>query len=510
MEDPSGNRRPWQPAPGNRQIAGRAKFLKEAPYWQWRQEGPTSPAKLYHDLLLSPANRVRWHTPSSSRLASPQHSLSRFGSDRDSASRSNTFQAHQIPESRGSMLSRSNSAPIHDSTMNDSFGSNFSGIGSVLLSPLSDSVSYNAKKSFSSLIHRDYSKTIELCEEALSTGGVSCPVLRYHARAKLKLGENEEALEDLTQALTIDPSSPHDWNSRAEALQGVGDYSGSIDDASHAIEINPYWSPMWGRRATGKLAMKDWESAKEDCDQALKLDPGESLTWRQRGAAKLALQDSSGAEADCSEAIHLDNTADSYLGRVQVRMQSGDFKGAIRDCSQALRTDAPEVRHLQAWNLRAVAKLRLTDAVGAMADCTEAIRLNPEHPKAWAIRTVAKIRLGDFAGVIEDATEALNAGAAEQVEMLFSRGRAYFQIGDYDSAALDFENALQVDPDCKKAMVMLEKSRKSLRHKSSWNLPILQQTWRPQGASSAGDLSKGRNLSHPMSEWAVEDGSVPS
>lgn len=67
--------------------------------------------------------------------------------------------------------------------------------------------------------------------------------------------------------------------------------------------------------------------------------------------------------------------------------------------NQALQLDPT---YALALNARCYAHLRLRDYNQAIADCTEAIRLNPAYENAYQNRGVARHFLGDRAGASED------------------------------------------------------------------------------------------------------------
>ena len=71
-------------------------------------------------------------------------------------------------------------------------------------------------------------------------------------------------------------------------------------------------------------------------------------------------------------------------------MAKGDFEGAIADYSEAIRLQ-PE--HSELWNSRGLAKLAKGDIAGAIADFDEAIRLQPEYGKAIRNREIALAQL---------------------------------------------------------------------------------------------------------------------
>ncbi|MDR1318695.1 MAG: tetratricopeptide repeat protein [Treponema sp.] len=87
----------------------------------------------------------------------------------------------------------------------------------------------------------------------------------------------------------------------------------------------------------------------------------------------------------------------------------------------------------------------------AIADYTQAIRLNPEYAKAYNNRGATYRRKGDIDRAIADYTRAIgldpdNAAPAELAKTYYNRGVAYYSKGDYRRALTEWEQALRINP----------------------------------------------------------------
>ena len=70
--------------------------------------------------------------------------------------------------------------------------------------------------------------------------------------------------------------------------------------------------------------------------------------------------------------------------------------------------------HALALNARGYAQLRLKNYQAAIADCTLAIRLNPNYANAYVNRSVARRASGDVDGARNDLHRAVELGALAQ------------------------------------------------------------------------------------------------
>ena len=83
---------------------------------------------------------------------------------------------------------------------------------------------------------------------------------------------------------------------------------------------------------------------------------------------------------------------------------------------------------------------------GAIADCNQALKLEPEQAGACCVRGQAKCALGDHEGAIADCNQALKL-EPEYAEAFYVRGQAKGALGDHEGAIADFTQALKLKPE---------------------------------------------------------------
>lgn len=86
-------------------------------------------------------------------------------------------------------------------------------------------------------------------------------------------------------------------------------------------------------------------------------------------------------------------TVKALTRRGIARARTGDIPGAIADYTEALRLDST---HLPARANRGVARFHAHDYPAAVEDCTLALEAAPNLNKAWLVRGLARVRLGLF------------------------------------------------------------------------------------------------------------------
>jgi len=102
----------------------------------------------------------------------------------------------------------------------------------------------------------------------------------------------------------------------------------------------------------------------------------------------------------------------------------------------------------------------------AIAEYTEAIRIDPNYADAYGNRGIAYARKNDYNRAIADLTEAIRLNP-ESANGYFNRGLAYYDrgvvsanISDYDNAIVDLEKVLEIDPNHAGAKRILEIARR--------------------------------------------------
>jgi tetratricopeptide (TPR) repeat protein len=77
---------------------------------------------------------------------------------------------------------------------------------------------------------------------------------------------------------------------------------------------------------------------------------------------------------------------------------------------------------------------------------TQAIELNPRDPLAFYTRGVAYYRLGDHQSAITDYTQAIDLNPMLETTY-YRRGFSYYLTKDYSSAIVDYNRSIKLKPD---------------------------------------------------------------
>lgn len=136
-------------------------------------------------------------------------------------------------------------------------------------------------------------------------------------------------------------------------------------------------------------------------------------------------------------------TAEELSTQGRLKEDNGDVPGALADYTEAIRV---EPGYAPAYYRRAELRLRQADGQGALADFTEAIRHDPGYVSAYVGRGVARGRQGDRQGAVADYDTALRIDPASMAAN-YNRGVTRYELGDLQGALDDLTTTIGLDPD---------------------------------------------------------------
>ncbi|MBE9234116.1 tetratricopeptide repeat protein [Cuspidothrix issatschenkoi LEGE 03284] len=153
-----------------------------------------------------------------------------------------------------------------------------------------------------------------------------------------ELGDNQGAIDDLNQAIKINPNFALAYYGRGFVRSQLGDKQGAIDDFNQAIKFNPNFADAYYGRGLVRSELGDKQGAIDDYTQAIKFNPNYAKAYYNRGNVRSQLGDKQGAIDDYTQAIKFNpNLAEAYGNRAYVYYQLGDKQKAREDLQRAAK-----------------------------------------------------------------------------------------------------------------------------------------------------------------------------
>jgi tetratricopeptide (TPR) repeat protein len=149
-----------------------------------------------------------------------------------------------------------------------------------------------------------------------------------------------------------------------------------------------------------------------------------------------------------NDAIKKDPTSMAYTTRAWILKETGDYDKAIADCDEAIRLNPNDSG---AFNNRGNAWTDKAEYDKAIADYSAAIRIDPKCAIHWVGRGIASTAKREYKRAISDFDEASRLDP-KHAPMYVNRGKAWHLQGQFDKAIADYSEALRLEPDDSRAL----------------------------------------------------------
>ncbi|KAL6057269.1 Tetratricopeptide repeat domain containing protein [Balamuthia mandrillaris] len=264
----------------------------------------------------------------------------------------------------------------------------------------------------------------------------------------------------------------NEYFQRGKRCEKKCDFSGACKYYTAAICLNPDFRKAYNRRGNAKYSRGDRKAAEED--------------WLRAVEGADEEEDAQEAEGDKAESYHALSLTEKKVVRSKILVLQGDMEGALKQANEAIQSDPqnPDAYHQRgfvrsftedvmgeiedfstcielkrklnpfdsysAYNNRGLAYHDLEHWDKAIADHTEALRLQPNYSVAYKHRGKAYRCLGDLTKAIQDLTAAIQINS-DDVDALVERAYTFYESAQPNKSLEDCEAAIALDPLCHEA-----------------------------------------------------------
>lgn len=275
----------------------------------------------------------------------------------------------------------------------------------------------------------------------------------YHVRGRVFLAKNDAAtaLDDLNEALKLEPQNYDFRVSRGRAHRALGKNAEAVTDFSAAIRTDPAKSSGYNERGLTHFFAKKFADAEKDFGRAIDADPRDEVLWGNRADAREQQGKLKEAVADYLQAGKLAPWEPRYPNRAGlICLREGKFDAAAEAFGDAV--DASGGLPLY-WGNMAVAFERGGKFEPAVKAYTKAIekwtefagrkvQLNPADVASdYAGRGSARIALKQYKEAVDDLTKAIELTDRKVAGYFAERAVAFDGLGEKGPAAADRETA---------------------------------------------------------------------
>lgn len=261
----------------------------------------------------------------------------------------------------------------------------------------------------------DHLTVASLCDRILRRYP-ECFQARFgRALARIATREYSLALEDLHEAIRLDPTHAQSHSNRACVYTLLGEPDLGLRDANRAIELDPTLTIAYANRAF------------------VLTDLGTTATLERAIAdLRIVVEKTSGVDPiQHVEALAAMGFAHAGLGR---------HEEALPCYTQAVSVMPPA-----AWvyRLRALSLLAAGRTDRAIEDLDRCLDLDPEDARALSDRARIRVEMGRLADALADFSRALELDPAMSA-VWSDRAALHFRLGDFDRARADLARAQQI------------------------------------------------------------------
>lgn len=159
--------------------------------------------------------------------------------------------------------------------------------------------------------NEQYTKAIEYYEAA-NNKDVSPAVYQRLSICQFELGNYDEALNSINQALNMDSTDVSYQARKANILYEMGDARSAIEEWDKVLTAEPEYAFGYYRRGWFKELTGDMEGAVEDLSMSIVLDPEYAYAYASRGDIYMKQGKTDLAIADFNKVIELEDTPEKY------------------------------------------------------------------------------------------------------------------------------------------------------------------------------------------------------
>jgi tetratricopeptide (TPR) repeat protein len=268
-------------------------------------------------------------------------------------------------------------------------------------------------------------------------------VYQNRGRCYAKKGNDEQAIQDFTESIRLDPSPIYNVFDRGLAYVRKGEYEKARADLNVTLEKNPNLTEAYFNRAWISMFRGEWDLAIADFSEAIQRQPREPQYYVDRGMAYAANEQLDPAIASFDSALALNPLhAGAYIQRAAAYARKGNPERGLMDVTDAI-AKMPDVAQL--YYARAYIYLDRGILDRGVDDGREALRLRPDYDYAYLLLGRAALQDRNWPEVFAYANKTMELNP-RLAAAHYLRGRVLTSQGKYEEAIAEFNRTLKMEP----------------------------------------------------------------
>ncbi len=348
-----------------------------------------------------------------------------------------------------------------------------------------------------------FEEAIEIFDKYLEIDPVNLDAWYFKATALHNLNQFEDEILCYDKIMEIEPSTAA-WYNKGFALGILGKYEEAIECYKKVLELNPEDAEAWLNQGLAFYNLQKFEETLECYTKITDLYPEHKEAWYRKGMTAGVLKRFEEAIRYHEKALEVDpNFINALFSKGMVLEMLGKHSEAIIYYDKTLEIDST---FIHAWYRKGIALVGLGDYEEAIKCMKAALEIDPyfeearhqidtikgflESPQERIPRVIMRDdvekEINEIEGnffenpeeIIRTCENALKKNPKDKVEWL-CKGRALYELKEFEEALKCFEKALEIDPSFKEARVqkqIIEKGKKEGLQMIQLDLSRIEET----------------------------------
>ncbi len=262
-------------------------------------------------------------------------------------------------------------------------------------------------------------------------------------------GSYNDALQQFTKAIELQPNNAVPYTRRADAYEMMGEFEKAAEDLDRAVVFNKKDVNSYYRSGKMYYETGDYEKALERAASALSIKRNNLDALSLKIDAQLKLNQPANALADAKILLRYKETAENFYKYGIVNEKNGQLEDALKAYQDAISKNR---RYVEAYTSLADLQRRMNNITRALQNVNTAIQLNPNYPEAYVARSLIYSEQMKFPDAINDISTVIML-QPENEDMFFQRGIYYQNFAQHLYAINDFSKVISLNPNRHEAYV---------------------------------------------------------
>jgi tetratricopeptide (TPR) repeat protein len=286
-------------------------------------------------------------------------------------------------------------------------------------------------------------KAIVYFDRQEQRGHDSAETFRKRGLAYQFLAKNVEAIKDFTAALEKQSDDAETLIRRGQAYADLGKHDSAVEDFTRVIRVDGNNHEARYHRSISRASQGKIDEARSDLIKSIKTSPLPRYNI-QLSEVMQKVGDTPKALEYLDKAVLLDPTdPNSFRKRGVAHLQAHNYLNAVSDFTHSLELYPTQIDVIV---LRGQAHLKAEELTLAIEDFELALTHNDKLSKAYSGRASALVSQGKMEYALIWLTKAIHRfeNPRQLSEILFARGKAFYQMGRYAPATADFSQVIEL------------------------------------------------------------------